>query len=153
MQQSLLRQHPSHHTPSHPCDIQGYPSFPENYSSEKLAGQEVTFRFKVNYICKKITADEVTTDFLKKNFSVDSKQAFYDYAKKKLQQENKTNKAQEAWSLVANAVEAPCSLILSGCWFPVCPWPLSQLSSGYCFALLSWAYLLGYSSSSWPNWL
>lgn len=81
-------------------------TFPENYSSEELAGQEVTFQFKVNYICRKITADEVTTDFLKKNFSVDSKQAFYDYAKKKLQQENKTNKAQEAWSLVANAVEA-----------------------------------------------
>lgn len=80
-------------------------TFPSNYSSTDLAGKEVTFQFKVNYICKKLTADTVTADFLKTNFSVNSKDAFFSYAKKKLQSENKTKKSQETWSLVEQAVE------------------------------------------------
>ena len=80
-------------------------TFPENYQASDLAGQEVTFEFTVNYICKKITADEVYVDFLKKNFDVDSKDAFFDYAKKKLQEKNKSDKESETRKLVETAVE------------------------------------------------
>ncbi|MDD6551863.1 MAG: FKBP-type peptidyl-prolyl cis-trans isomerase [Lachnospiraceae bacterium] len=80
-------------------------TFPENYGSAELAGQEVTFEFKVNYICKKISPDDVSDDFLKKNFSVDSKDAFFDYAKKKLQEKNKSDKDSESRTLVEEAIE------------------------------------------------
>ena len=80
-------------------------TFPENYQASDLAGQEVTFEFTVNYICKKITEDEVSVDFLKKNFDVDSKDAFFDYAKKKLQEKNKSDKESETRKLVEKAVE------------------------------------------------
>lgn len=80
-------------------------TFPENYQASDLAGKEVTFEFKVNYICKKITSDEVSVDFFKKNFNVDSKDAFFDYAKKKLQEKNKSDKESETRKLVETAVE------------------------------------------------
>ncbi|MGN0240517.1 MAG: FKBP-type peptidyl-prolyl cis-trans isomerase [Candidatus Weimeria sp.] len=80
-------------------------TFPENYQAEELAGKEVTFEFKINYICKKISADEVSADFLKKNFDVDSKDAFFDYAKKKLKEKNESDKTTEARKLVEKAVE------------------------------------------------
>lgn len=80
-------------------------TFPDDYQSTDLAGQEVTFEFKVNYICKKASLDSVDTDFLKKNFNVDSKDAFFDYAKKKLKESNESDKESEARQLVMDAVE------------------------------------------------
>lgn len=80
-------------------------TFPEDYQSADLAGQEVTFQFKVNYICKKATLDSVDDDFLKENFDVDSKDAFYDYAKKKLEENNEYNKQSEIGSLIIDEVE------------------------------------------------
>ena len=80
-------------------------TFPENYQVSDLAGQEVTFEFTVNYICKKVSADEVSTDFLNKNFNVDSQDAFFDYAKKKLQEKNKSDKESETRQLVEDAVD------------------------------------------------
>ena len=79
-------------------------TFPEDYQSAELAGQEVTFEFKVNYICKKLTADSVDDDFLKKNFHVDSKDAFSDYAKKKLEENNESEKTSDTRQLVMDAV-------------------------------------------------
>lgn len=80
-------------------------TFPENYGSADLAGQEVTFEFKINYICKRATLDSVDDAFLKDNFDVDSKDAFYDYAKKKLEETNDYNKRSEVGSLVISEVE------------------------------------------------
>lgn len=80
-------------------------TFPENYSSADLAGQEVTFEFKINYICKRATLDSVDDDFLKNNFNVDSKDAFYDYAKKELEKSNEYNRRSEIGSLIIKEVE------------------------------------------------
>lgn len=79
-------------------------TFPSNYQASGLAGKTVIFQFKVNYICKKVTADTVSTEYLKKNFSVATKKAFFDYAKKSLQKQNKKDKDTEISSLVSDAV-------------------------------------------------
>ncbi len=79
-------------------------TFPENYSSTDLAGKRVTFEFKVNYICKKNTISNVDKDFLNENFNVNTVQEFKDYAKKKLESENKSNKEAEIRSKVIAAV-------------------------------------------------
>jgi trigger factor len=75
-------------------------TFPENYSSKELAGQRVTFEFKVNYICKKVTLANVDKDFLNDNFNVKTLEEFKDYAKKRLEGENASNKASEIRSKV-----------------------------------------------------
>lgn len=53
-------------TVSGPC------TFPENYGSEELAGQEVTFEFKVKAICKPITFDSLTDKKVVEIFNNDS---------------------------------------------------------------------------------
>ena len=79
-------------------------TFPKDYSSAELAGQRVTFEFKVNYICKKITIDNVDKDFLKENFNVGSKDEFKTYAKKKLEEKNQSTKETEIRSKVITTV-------------------------------------------------
>lgn len=85
-------------------------TFPEDYGASDLAGQEVTFQFTVNYICRKLTVDEVSDDFLKENFSVDSHDAFFKYAKERLQKTNAAKKSSETWSLVSDAIENNCRI-------------------------------------------
>lgn len=82
--------------------------FPKDYQATDLAGKEVTFQFTVNYICKKADIDSVDKAFLKKNFNVETKDAFYDYAKKKLAENNKSEKTSKTRQLVMNAVLKNC---------------------------------------------
>lgn len=48
-------------------------TFPENYQSEDLAGQDVEFEFKVNGIYEPITFDMLTDEEVKKNFEETAK--------------------------------------------------------------------------------
>jgi len=56
-------------------------TFPENYHSAELAGKPVIFRFKVNYICKKVTFDTVDDAFVKENFGLEKASDFREYVK------------------------------------------------------------------------
>ena len=85
-------------------------TFPDDYGASDLAGETVTFEFTINYICKEVTVDDVSDDYLKENFDCDSKDEFYDYAKKKLKAENKTNKQSEIRSKVSSAVTENCTV-------------------------------------------
>ena len=55
------------------CDV----TFPENYGSAELAGQQVIFRFTINYICKPgMTRDDLTDDYVKENLGADSVESY-----------------------------------------------------------------------------
>lgn len=56
-------------------------TFPENYGSKNLAGKDVIFRFKINYICSKATMDNVSDSFVKENFNLEKASEFKDYVK------------------------------------------------------------------------
>ena len=67
-------------------------TFPENYHSAELAGKPVIFRFKVNYICKKVTFDTVDDAFVKENFGIEKAADFKDYVKKEYKSYLEKNK-------------------------------------------------------------
>ena len=67
-------------------------TFPENYHSAKLAGKPVIFRFKINYICKKVTFDTVDDAFVKENFGLEKASDFKDYVKKEYKSYLEKNK-------------------------------------------------------------
>ena len=51
------------------CDV----TFPENYGSKDLAGQQVIFRFTINYICKPgMTLDQLTDEYVSENLGSSS---------------------------------------------------------------------------------
>ncbi len=57
-------------------------TFPENYGSTDLAGQEVTFTFTINYIAKAVTSvDDLTDDIVADNFNYDTVDAFLEGTK------------------------------------------------------------------------
>ena len=47
-------------------------TFPENYGSADLAGQQVVFTFTVNYIGRQVTRDTLTDAYVQENFQADS---------------------------------------------------------------------------------
>ena len=83
------------------CEV----TFPEDYSATDLAGQQVIFRFTVNYICKKVTADtKLTDDFVKENFDYDTVDAFETAMKEELEENVNSQKTSDIRSAVINTV-------------------------------------------------
>ena len=75
------------------CDV----TFPEDYFNSELAGAQVIFRFKINYICKPgMTVDDLTDDYVKENFSSDSVEAFLKTEREAFENEMETNKESAA---------------------------------------------------------
>lgn len=52
-------------------------TFPEDYGSEELNGQTVTFTFTINSINKAVTLDNLTNEYVKEYFQVDDVEAFW----------------------------------------------------------------------------
>ncbi len=89
------------------CDV----TFPENYGSEELAGQQVVFRFTINYICKaSATIDELTDEFVQENYDYDTVDAFFEAMKASLEEEVNTQKTSDIRTAVINAVVANATI-------------------------------------------
>lgn len=83
------------------CEV----TFPEDYSAAELAGQKVVFRFTVNYICKKVTADtKLTDEFVKENFKYDTVEEFETAMKEELEENVNSQKTSDIRSAVINTV-------------------------------------------------
>ncbi len=83
------------------CDV----TFPEDYSAANLAGQEVVFRFTINYICKASTSQkELTDDFVKEYFDYDTVSDFKEGMKEKLEDSVNSQKSSDIRSAVIQTV-------------------------------------------------
>ena len=84
------------------CDV----TFPENYGSEELAGQQVVFRFTVNYICKAAASstEDLTDEFVKENFDYDTVDDFKEAMKKELEDSVSSQKTSDIRSAVIETV-------------------------------------------------
>ena len=75
-------------------------TFPADYQSTELAGKEVTFTFKVNYIAKKPTLDTLTDEYVNTNFKTKTVDDF----KKKVEDNVKASLSNQKQSDVRTAV-------------------------------------------------
>ena len=82
-------------------------TFPENYSSEELAGEEVIFRFTINYICKNgMTRDELTDEYVKENYDCDTVEDFYAQCQSDMEEEVNSSKSSAIRSaLISQIIE------------------------------------------------
>ncbi len=80
-------------------------TFPEDYDSEELAGQAVTFEVTVNAIMEAITYtyDEMTDDYIYNNTGYESKQELFDYVNEYYTSNSETDKASNARQMVIDA--------------------------------------------------
>lgn len=69
-------------------------TFPEDYQSTELAGQEVVFKVTVNAIKEKVVP-ELTEDYVKENLKFDTIDAYKEDIRKKLQEENEATMKSE----------------------------------------------------------
>lgn len=83
-------------------------TFPEDYQSEDLAGQDVVFNVVINSATRNVVP-EYNLDFVKKNTDYDSIKAYEDAVEKKLYDEKETeainNQQDELWSQVMDNTE------------------------------------------------
>ncbi|MCR5452269.1 MAG: FKBP-type peptidyl-prolyl cis-trans isomerase, partial [Lachnospiraceae bacterium] len=81
-------------------------TFPENYGSADLAGADVVFTFKINYIAKDsgIDASTLTDEYVKENFGVDTVKEFRDSKREELESQVKSKKNQEIRTKVIDTV-------------------------------------------------
>ncbi len=84
-------------------------TFPEDYSSEDLAGKEAEFDVKVNYIGKEVVP-ELTDDYAKENLEAESVEDYNKTVRKELEESKKENAEATIqgtiWSkVVSNAKE------------------------------------------------
>lgn len=82
------------------CDV----TFPEDYSSEELAGKAVVFRFTINYICKSISREELTDDYVKEKHDCDTVSAFYEQCQKDLEEQVASQKSSDIRSAIVSQV-------------------------------------------------
>ena len=82
------------------CDV----TFPEDYGSTELAGKAVVFRFTVNYICKSVTRDDLTDDYVKEKYDCDTVEAFYDKCQSDMESEIDSQKSSDIRSAIIEKV-------------------------------------------------
>ena len=82
------------------CDV----TFPEDYGSADLAGKAVVFRFTVNYICKSISREDLTDDYVKEKYSCDTVDAFYEQCQKELEDQVASQKSSDIRSAIVKQV-------------------------------------------------
>ncbi len=89
------------------CDV----TFPENYGSAELAGQQVVFRFTINYICKPaITHDDLTDDYVKENLGADSVEAYLKNQRKDFEAQVESQKEEAVKNALIDTVVANCTV-------------------------------------------
>lgn len=84
-------------------------TFPEDYSSEDLAGQDVNFKVTINSISVK-KAPKLTDELVKSNTDYDTISAYKDSIRKDLAEANEETAEQQAESDIYNQVMENCSV-------------------------------------------
>lgn len=89
-------------------------TFPENYQSAELAGQAVVFTVKINKIVKEDpdAKFELTDEYVKKNFNVDTVDDYKKQVKDYLEELNKNNKTTDTRQAVINKLQEVCEVNL-----------------------------------------
>lgn len=85
-------------------------TFPENYQSPELAGQEVTFTFTVNSVQKPVTPETMDDAIAKEYFEEDTKDAFMESVKKALESQAENAKQSDIRMKVIDAVTEKCEI-------------------------------------------
>ena len=85
------------------CDV----TFPANYGSAELAGQQVIFRFTINYICKPaMTYDELTDEYVQENLGAKSVESYLENEREIFETSQNEEKESELKSAVREQVIA-----------------------------------------------
>lgn len=79
-------------------------TFPENYQSTDLAGQEVTFTFTVNAVERPMTVEDMDDAIAKDYFQVDSKKEFMEQVKTILESQAESSRQSDIRTKVIDAV-------------------------------------------------
>lgn len=79
-------------------------TFPEDYSAEDLAGQQVVFTFTVNYIGTQVTKDTLTDAYVSENFQEDSVESFLSSVEAYVNQMAEYSRESEIRNLVMEQV-------------------------------------------------
>ena len=90
--------------------VDGDVTFPEDYQSEELKGQKVTFTFTVNSIGKKVERANIDDAYAKEYLQADSVEAVYETGRKTLEQELENRKQSDIRTGVIEAVTKSCSV-------------------------------------------
>lgn len=81
-------------------------TFPEDYQSEELKGQTVTFTFTVNSIQKKVTREGLDDAFVSENFQVANVDEFYSNIRTTLEQQAETTRESDLRNAIIEKVTA-----------------------------------------------
>lgn len=84
-------------------------TFPENYGSEDLAGQDVNFKVTINSISTK-TTPELTDDLVKDNTDYDTIDAYKESIREDLEASNESSAEQQAESDIFDKVVENCKI-------------------------------------------
>lgn len=89
-------------------------TFPENYQSKELAGQDVVFTVKINKIVEKDpdAEFELNDEYVKKNFNLDTVDDFKKQVKEYLEESNKNSKQTDTRQAVINKLQEACEVNL-----------------------------------------
>lgn len=85
-------------------------TFPEDYQSEELAGQEVVFTFTINAIEKEITQDQMTDEFVQENFGADSIDAMNEEVRSYLVNTAEHNKSNDTYTAIQDWLVENCTV-------------------------------------------
>ncbi len=72
-------------------------TFPENYTSTELAGQDVVFTVTVNYICGEKITPELTDEFVASNTSYKSVEEYKAFVNETLTKNNRSTAEETLW--------------------------------------------------------
>ena len=85
-------------------------TFPSDYQEKSLAGQEVTFTFTVNYICKEATIDTIDDTYTNDNFKIKTVDEFKKQAKDQLKASLESQKASDTRTAVIKEMTEKCKV-------------------------------------------
>lgn len=85
-------------------------TFPEDYQSEELKGQKVTFTFTVNAICKAVTRESMDDAYALENFQAQNVEEVYATANTELEQQMSAQKESDIRMAVIEAVSNVCTV-------------------------------------------
>lgn len=85
-------------------------TFPENYQSEELKGQKVTFTFTVNSIGRAITREDIDDAYVKENFQAENLDDFYKNVRETLNIQAENGKKSDIRSAVLEKLMETCEV-------------------------------------------
>ncbi len=85
-------------------------TFPEDYQSEDLKGQTVTFTFTINAICMPMKRESLNDEYVLANFGAQTVEDFYDDMKSYVEQDSERRKESDTRAAVIEAVTDKCEV-------------------------------------------